>query len=273
MTLRGSVRFNLWYTIRDEGFDGDPEWIFELQLNGDAIATTDAIASEKSTEEPVEVQTQTQLSGTIEAGASDTFSVYIQYRNAEDCDLYFDNITYFSGSAIEMDSVIIFEADGKVSAQFHDAWGLQWSSNGKYFCSVENAGMVTYGDDNTEVVDDKEVAGENSTYKTMRMTFKDIDTKDGAIVTITIAYGPAYNGTSEGWTYSFTKGGSGDSGGSDNGDDDFPIAMVGAGAGVGILTVVGVFLFMKKKKGEDDDYDEEYDDDYDEEYDEEEEVE
>ena len=268
MTLRGTVKFNLWYTIRDEGFNGEPDWIFELQKNGDAIATTDIVTSAKSTDEPVEVRASALLSSTIEAVASDTFTVYIQYRNAEDCDLYYDNLTYFSGAAVEMDPVIIFEANGKVSAQFHDAWGLDWNKNEKYFCTVDVAGKLTPGGDDTVVADDADVSGDNSTYSTIRITFANIDAKNGDTITVTIAYGPNNNGTSEGWSYSFTKGGEGDTG--DNGDDDeFPIAMVGAGGiGIALIVVLG-YLFVYRKRGEEE---EEYEEEY-EEYEDEEEAE
>ena len=34
LTLKGTIRFNLWFKERDDGYDNNPDWQFELQYNG-----------------------------------------------------------------------------------------------------------------------------------------------------------------------------------------------------------------------------------------------
>jgi len=263
MTVQGTVVFNVWFQEIDEGYDNQPSWQFDLLLNDESIAHVETGTTASNPNQPIEVTAQAQLNEpSFTAISGDTFGMNIQYMGYEDSDLYFDNMDYDSGAAVEMDSIIIFNAD-KSSAKFYDAWGLNWELDGKFFCSIDYGGVVNMGDNDTVVEDGGNMDGDNgTTYRTNRIKFDNIEKGTGSVVTVTINYGP--NETSEGWSMEAGSGGGGNGGGNgDNGDDDFPIAIVGGVAVVGALGAVGAFLFIQKRKagtGEVE-YEEEYEED------------
>ena len=156
-----------------------------------------------------------------------------------------------------MDSVIVLQADTS-SAKFHDAWGINWESQGKYFCQLNYGGEVNVGNFETVISEGGTVETENGTaYPTTKIKFNNIIKGNGSEVMITINYG--HNESSEGWTVEAgSNGGNGGGNGNDDGDDDFPVEMVGGGIIVFVLVIVLAYLFVFKKRGAEKEGDEEY---------------
>ncbi len=263
MTVSGNILFNIWFieVSNNGGSANDPDWIFELQYNGDAVAQVEIMDTASSDTQVIEITAQTNLAEPLSVGPGDTLGVYIQYKGWEDIDVYYDNIDYDSGALISMDSLVIFNAD-KSSVRFYDAWGLNWDINGKYFCFIDYGGTINMGDLDTVVEDGGSVEGDNGTsFQTVRINFNNIDKGTGGDVSVTVNYGP--NGTSEGWYMDAGSGGGGDDGNGDGGDDISTSTIAGAGAFV--IVLIGVlaylFVFKNKAKGEEEE-DEEYEEGY-----------
>ncbi|MCK4614181.1 MAG: hypothetical protein KAU14_05195, partial [Thermoplasmata archaeon] len=172
LTAEGRVVFNIWYQMTEHVNNNRVDWEFRLRYNDEDVAYVKAENTGESHDHPMEATAETTLNRTnIHASSGDTFSIYIRYKSAADCDVYFDHINYDSGASFSMDSVLILEADSKVSARFYDAWGLNWNREGKHFCAVDIEGNITQGDDETEISDGGEIEGENeTTYQTTKIT-------------------------------------------------------------------------------------------------------
>jgi len=274
LSAEGQVQFNIWYQVTENVNNNNVDWEFRLSYNDEDVCYAKLENANQDTDRPIEVSVQGTLNRTITASSGDSFSVYIRYRSAADCDVYYDSRNYDSGASILSDPVIVFNgkrSGSDVSSEFYDAFGINWERNGKYFCRIEIDGEGGYGDDFTETEQGGEKPGPNGTtkYSTTRIIFKDVPS--GKSVTITIAYGVMDNSTSGSWSFTFTGKGGGNGGGSnDDSDDDNTMLFAGGGIGAAVV-VVGLVLFRKKRGGseKEEDYDEdegwdEEDEDYDE---------
>lgn len=271
MTLdSGQFTFNIWFQVMQSDYNANADWEFHLYHNDGEIASASVTNSDESKDHPVEVRASGNIGSPVDAQVGDTFKIYIRYQAWEDCDVYYDTMEYDSGGVGSMDSIHILEAKGSVEARFFDAFGINWDTQGKYFCNVNTGDSVVVGDANTEIRDGGAVEGANgTTYQTTKINFKDIDVQKGTNVVVMISYG--LSDSSEGWTITYTAGSEGSSNGDD--DDDLPIAAIGGvSAVVVVLGGVLAYLFIFKKRGEEYEDDEEYEEyEEDEEYEDEEE--
>ena len=271
----GQYKFNMWFQVADTDYQADPDWEFTLRHNEENLASVQILNTAESNTEPIEVWATTNIGSPVDAASGDTFEIFIRYRAWEDCTIYYDNVTYDAGGVGSMDSVVILSAD-KSSAKFHDAWGINWDAEGKYYCELNYGGTVNIGSGDTEISEGGDVEGDNgTTYSTTKIKFNNIDEGDGDVVQITINYG--HNESSEGWTANAgsTGGGGGGDGDDDSSDDELSVATIGAVGGVVVvLAAVKAYLFVFKKRGEEsEDDEEEYEEYEDEEYEDEDEEE
>ena len=252
----GQYRFNMWFQVVDSTYTADPDWEFTLRRNGVDVTSVQVLNTAESNTQPIEIWANSNVGSPEEAEAGDTFEIYIRYRAWEDCYIYYDNVTYDSGGVGSMDSVIILQADTS-SAKFHDAWGINWESQGKYFCQLNYGGEVNVGNFETVISEGGTVETENGTaYPTTKIKFNNIIKGNGSDVMITINYGDV--NASEGWTVEAGSNGGGNGGNGNDDDDDFPVEMVGGGVIVFVLVIVLVYLFVFKKRGAEEEGDEEY---------------
>lgn len=263
-TMQGQIIFNLWYQIVDDGYNGAPDWRFEIQLNGEQVAYKERQDGHANKDEPEEVTDTVNFPEPVEVKSGDKISYYIQYSNVEDVNIYYDNQEYDSGAAMEMDCLIIWSADTS-SAKFSDAWGLNWEIDGKYWCTLDFGGSANLGNEETVASEDGQREGDNgTTFSVTKIKWNNIEKGEGAKVVAYINYGPD-NGSA--WSMEAGSGAK-----DEESDDELPIAMIGGVGLVAVLGILGVVLFMRKKNAEDfDEDDEEYDEeDYEEEEEEEE---
>ncbi len=257
-TIKGTVVFNIWFEEVDDGTDNSPDWQFDLKQNDQSVAHVEKDGTDSQPNKVIEVTASVALSDDVQVKAGDKLSVYIQYRGWEDCDVYYDNITYDSGVKADMDSLSILEAgsDKGVYAKFFDAFGTNWDKNGKFFCSVSFSGSTIYGSEQTEVSDGGDVQGDNgTTYKTTMIKFNDAKPSKGTSVTVTISYFPAENGSAMGWSYTFTATDSGSSGSSGGigglgGSSSSSTSLIAVVVVVIALGGVGAFLYKKRQSTE-----------------------
>lgn len=264
MTIQGTVKFNLWYDIIDEGFTGSPDWRFNLFLNDESIAYVQRDDSSNDKDNIVEVTASTDLNGTTEIKSGDVFRVDIQYHHVEDVDLYYDNFTYDSGVSIQMNSIRVFKATNSFSVRFYDAWGINWNNEGKYFCDIATAYNATY--DHTEIeVKDSGTVNENGTeYQTVTLKFNNVEIEDKTDMGYIIAYGKVEGDDFQAFNALVVDGGGGDDS-SDDGDDDIDMVMVGGGGAVAAIAILAVvWIFVIKPRRETGDEDEEDYEDYEE---------
>ncbi len=260
MTVQGTVSFNLWYQIVDEGYTGEPDWQFDLKVNGEVIAHAQADNTPAEKDSPTQMSTSGNIAEPVDVSAGDIISLSIQYRHVEDVDLFYDTIDYESGALVEMDSILIIKADSS-SVTFFDAWGFNWDLDGKYFCSLNYGGWINQGDEETEVYDAGPVEGDNgTTYETVRIKYKNIQQGNSSNVSFSIRYGPTKD--SGEWTFEPSPGSIKD-------EKEEGISVIAVGGTVVVLGIIGAILFMYKNKAEsegDDEYEyEEYDDESEEE--------
>lgn len=267
-TIKGSVVFNIWFKEIDDGTDNSPDWKFELKRNDETIASAEVDGTNSDPDNVIEVTASASLAQDIQVNAGDKLSLNIQYRGWEDCDVYYDNVTYDSGFRADMDSIVILKAgaDSSVCVKFFDAFGINWDRNGKFFCTVSYQGHTIYGNEATEVSEGGEIEGDNGTsYQTTKIKFNEAKPTKGTSVTVTLSYSPIENGTSSGWTYTFTvsESESSSSGiGGLGGDNSTPLVAVVV---VIVLGAVGGVLYMKRKSAEglEDEEEEEYEEEED----------
>ena len=265
-TIKGTVVFNIWFKEIDDGTDNSPDWQFDLKQNDESVAHVEKDGTNSDPNKVIEVTASVALTQDVQVKAGDKLSVYIQYRGWEDCDVYYDNITYDSGVKADMDSLAILKADSDngVYAKFFDAFGTGWDKNGKFFCSVSYGGNTIYGNEQTEVSDGGDVQGDNgTTYKTTMIKFNDAKPSKGTSVTVTISYFPVENGSAMGWSYTFTASdsGSSDSGGIGGlGGSDSSSTTIFAVVGVVVVLGGALAFFYKKKQSGEDEYEEEGED-------------
>ena len=89
---------SLWWEAQDDEYDPDCEWTFYIHHNDQQISeNTEACQSNGE-----ELVRETYGLGiNIDLNNSDTFAIEIWYEGWEDVKLYYDNLTYDSGSGIE----------------------------------------------------------------------------------------------------------------------------------------------------------------------------
>ena len=88
---------SLWWEEIDEGYNNQCEWTFYIYHNGQEISQN-TVECQSDGEE---LSRETYNIGTsIELNSSDTFAIEIWYEGWEDVDLYYDNLTYDSGSGV-----------------------------------------------------------------------------------------------------------------------------------------------------------------------------
>ena len=263
-TAQGRVVFNVWYQVTEEVNNNNVDWEFTLRYNGEDVAFVELTAADQDTEKPIEVSVETSLDYVVRAASGDTFSVYIRYRSAADCDLYYDNINYDSGATINADPVIFFSgrnSGGEAAVEFFDVFGIDWDRHGKYFCQVVVDGKSASGSDLIFTDQGEEREGDSgSSYSTTWLIFP--DTPEGRSTTITISYGVAAgNQTTGSWSFSF-KGKDSGGGGDGDGDGDNNQFLY-FGGGLALVAMVGLVLFRKRRNKREDEEEDWEDDDYD----------
>ena len=99
--IEGELHFNLWYKIADEGYNGHPDWKFELLHNGVAVTHILYEDGHANKEETEMMSTMVKLAYPIEAQAGDTFGMRIHYRHVENVDIYYGTEEYNSSVILD----------------------------------------------------------------------------------------------------------------------------------------------------------------------------
>ena len=280
----GNVAFNIWYSLRDEGHDGGPEFRFTISVDGQQVSQITGPQGEDNDDDTIFEYKATGTFDPIELPPDAELSLKLEYRSFEDCDLYYDNATYDSGMFAESDFCKFFSYSGKgdkIDIEVYDAWGADWDKVGSY---------VVISIDGQETSFSGFITREGQTYEDdVQSTLIQYTLEEGLVegqtVSIWVKYSPSPGETpgDRGFEKSFEVGagggggGGGDggsSGGDDEDDDANNIIIFGAIGGVVAAGAIGGFVFMKKR-GEGDEDEEEYDEDEedeDEDYDEEDEM-
>ena len=128
------VTFNIWYTIRDDGFEADPVFRFTLAADGTQLVQTTGPIGQDNGDQLTEYAVNANFDS-IELAADAELSLDIDYRGWEDCDVHYDNATVDSGFFVESDFCMVFSYGGngdKVTIEVYDAWGADWDKVGNY---------------------------------------------------------------------------------------------------------------------------------------------
>jgi len=143
-TMGRRAIFNIWYSIRDEGYGASPEFRFTLGAGGTELVS----AAEPEDDDHGETIVEYTASGDFEPvdiGPGTEFSLKIEYKAWEDCDVYFDNLSHDSGFVAESDFLHLYDmttSGGNVTLELHDAFGTNWEE-GKNFLVLRVDGNLT----------------------------------------------------------------------------------------------------------------------------------
>ena len=279
------VTFNIWYTIRDEGYQADPEFRFTLAADGTQLVQTTGPVGADNGDQLTEYTMNANFDS-IELAANAELSLDIDYRGWEDCDIHYDNATVDSGFFVESDFCMVFSYGGKgdkITTEVYDAWGADWDKVGNY---VEISVDGTKIDADFITRDGKKYKVDQEEYQStlIQWTLEE-DLQTGQNVTIWIKYSPApgETGSDRGFEKGFEVGsgggggGGGSSGDGDSDDEWYEDTMIlgGIGGVVAIAAVALIFMFVikpRREAGGDEDEEDEEDEDEDEEDDEDEEM-
>lgn len=159
----GDLTINLHYSIHQEGYNADPEFDIGFGING--VQGGWVRAAEDNDDENVYVLVIHGGFNSDTINSSDTLELEIQYSGYEDCSVYFDNITYDSGVALDSDFLRpqhIEAKDNMVEVQVCDAFDSHWdrvvdfwqiSADGEPI----NASVVDVRDAGTVIINETEV--------------------------------------------------------------------------------------------------------------------
>ena len=92
---------SLWWVINDDDYEPECEWTFYIYHNDQEISEN----TETCQSNGEDLVRETYNIGTsIDLNNSDTFAIELWYEGWEDVTLYYDNLTYDSGSGIECEN-------------------------------------------------------------------------------------------------------------------------------------------------------------------------
>ena len=282
--MGGAVTFNVWFSIRDEGYDADPEFRFTLNVDGtNLITSTGAIMTDPGDDRIMEYKVNGNFDA-VDVATSSAIDLKIEYRAWEDCDVYFDNASYDSGFFVGGDFLQVFSYGGsgdKITAEVYDAWGADWDKTAYHIdISVDGTkeskpGFIT------------KVGGKYDDIQSTLIQWTIMnDLEAGQNVSLWIKYSPADVGEDYGFEKGFEvgasgTGGGGSTGGGDDDDSSDDNTIIYVGGAVGGLVIFGaVFMFVIKPKmdarkedeDDDEDWDEDDEEDDDEDYEDDEEM-
>jgi len=163
--ISGTIYFNVWFQIIDEGYSADPEFRYTLSENGNQICLLVGVGEDPENDDVIELMNDTAISQrTLEKDS--TLELYIEYLGWEDCRFYYDNATYDAGFKLETDFLHLFdmEAGGEeVTLEVYDPFHSDWNEVKHYLELEVDGSAVKPRSVTTAAGEDHTVKGEKVT--------------------------------------------------------------------------------------------------------------
>ena len=267
------VTFNIWYSIRDEGYNADPEFRFTLSVDGTQLVQVTGPTGQDPGDDSILEYTASGNFDPIDLEPDSELSLKIEYRAWEDCDIYYDNATYDSGFFIQSDFCKVFNyggKDNKIFVEVYDGWDADWRLVGYYIDITIDGQDVKPGFVTKEGC---KYTVDGTMYRSTLIEWTlDQQLEKGQNVTIWIKYTPADKGEDRGFEKGFEVGASGGGtppgGGNEeeSSGNDNTILFIGAGgAVVAAAAGIGIYMFVIKPRREGSQEEEEYEEEEEEE--------
>lgn len=139
-SMGGSVTFNVWYSIRDEGYDAGPEFRFRLYQDGEELVQVTGPVGQDDGSNLTEY-TATGNFDTKELKPEEELRMRVEYRAWEDCDLHFDNATCDSGFVVDSDFLripVLKVKETNITMELFDAFETDWEEAASFFNFTED---------------------------------------------------------------------------------------------------------------------------------------
>ena len=287
-TMGGSISFNMWLNLRDEGFDAEAAFRFTLSVDGTQVCQVEGQPSADPGDNSIYEYRASGTCQEVEVPEGAEISLYIEYNAWEDCDIHFDSATYDSGYMVTSNfcKVYSFQVGTKeTTVEVFDAWGADWEAVANHFVLDADGSSVDF-QVSSKNGKNQDFNGSKLLTTMVILDYSGTPLSKGQSVDIYVQYTPA-NKEEAGYKLNASVGSGSGSTGDDDDDEGSSMTIILVGGVLALVAIGVVFMVVTKKGGDlpflgkkssdakaDDDDDDDWDDDEeeDEEYEEDDEM-